>query len=65
MAFQLKNKISKLRANMLRWNRDVFGRVENEIYQKQKELMLFQNSILNADDARRESFLRGLRDSHE
>ncbi|XP_075661322.1 uncharacterized protein LOC142631123 [Castanea sativa] len=45
MAFQLCNKNAKLRSDLIKWNRDVFGRVEKEIFQKQEELMHIHNSI--------------------
>lgn len=59
LASQLYNKNAKLRSDLIKWNRDVFGRVEKETFQKQKELMDIQNSIRSEDDARRESILRG------
>lgn len=55
-AFQLKSKTSKLRDDLLYWNKYVFGKVELKIYQKQNQLQAVQNSIISQENARRENF---------
>lgn len=57
-AFQFKNKISNLRSMFLKWNKDTFGKVENDIFQKQIQLQQLQNLILTIEDVREECFLR-------
>lgn len=40
------------------WNKEIFGKVEREIYQKQLQLQDIQNSILTIDDVRKERIHR-------
>lgn len=53
-AIQLKNKLSNVRSVALEWNRNVFSRVETEIWRKQNQLQQIQNAINTLDDTRRE-----------
>lgn len=57
-AAQLRNKISNVKETTLEWNREVFGKVENEIKLKQSELQKIQNSISIMDDVQKEKILR-------
>ena len=53
-AYQLKNKLSNVRKDLISWNKQVFGKVENEIWLKQAQLQTIQNSIHTVDDVRKE-----------
>lgn len=56
--YQFRNKTFKLKADLVFWNRNSFGKVEKEIYQKQTQLQQIQNSILTTEDVRRKRMLR-------
>ena len=57
-AFQLRHKLINVRDEFQIWNKDVFGKVENEIHLKQNQLKLVQNSILSLGDVKKEAELR-------
>lgn len=57
-AIQLKNKLSNVKSVALEWNRNVFSRVETEIWRKQNQLQQIQNAINTLDDTRRERAIR-------
>ena len=52
-AYQLKNKLSNVRKDLISWNKQVFGKVENEIWPKQAQLQTIQNSIHTVDDVKK------------
>ena len=57
-AYQLRNKLSNVRKTILIWNKEFFGRVEQDInHKKKKQLKRFQNSIHNLD-VKKENKLR-------
>ena len=47
-----------MRKNLISWNKQVFGKVENDIRLKQALLQSIQNSILTVDDVRKEKLFR-------
>ena len=57
-AYQPKNKLSSVRKNLISWNKQVFGKVKNDIRLKQAQLQSIQNSILTVDDVRKEKLFR-------
>ena len=57
-AVRLRNKILNVRRIALKWNREVFGKVENCIKMKQIALQHIQNSIKSMDDFQKEKNLR-------
>ena len=57
-AYQLRNKLSNVRKTFLIWNKEVFGRVEQDINHKKEQLKRLQNSIINLDDVKKENELR-------
>ena len=57
-AFQLRHKLINVRDEFQVWNKEVFGKVENEIHMIQNQLKLVQNSILSLVDVKREAELR-------
>ena len=57
-AFQLPHKLINVRDEFQVWNKEVFGKVENEIHMIQNQLKLVQNSILSLADVKREPELR-------
>lgn len=57
-AFHFKNKISRVWTYLITWNKEIFGKVEREIHQKQLQLQDIQNSILTIDDVRKERIIR-------
>ena len=57
-AFQLRHKLINVRDEFQVWNKEVFGKVENEIHMKQNQLKLVQNSISSLQDVKREAELR-------
>ena len=57
-ACQLRNKLSNVRKTFLIWNKEVFGRVEQDINHKKEQLKMLQNSIHNLDDVKKENELR-------
>ena len=58
-AFQLRHKLSSIEKEFLIWNKEVFGRLDHEIYQIQLQLQIIQNSISSIDDVHKESVVRG------
>jgi len=54
---RLRNKILNVRRTALKWNREVFGKVENCIRMKQTALQHIQNSIKSMDDVQKEKIL--------
>jgi len=57
-AFQLKNKLSNVRRDFIKWNKEVFGKLEQEIQLKQTQLQEIQNSIFTVEDVRKEKMVR-------
>ena len=57
-AFQLWHKLINVRDEFQVWNKEVFGKVENEIHMIQNQLKLVQNSISSLTDVKREAELR-------
>ena len=57
-AFQLRHKLINVRDEFQVWNKEVFGKVENEIHMIQNQLKLVQNSISSLTDIKREAELR-------
>ena len=49
-AFQLSNKLSSVKKEFLVWNKEVFGRLEQEIHQKKLQLRSLQNSMSSLED---------------
>ena len=47
-----------MRKNLISWNKQVFGKVKNDIRLKQAQLQSIQNSILTIDDVRNEKLFR-------
>ena len=47
-----------MRSVALEWNRNVFSRVETEIWRKENQLQQIQNAINTLDDTRRERAIR-------
>ena len=47
-----------MRKNLISWNKQVFGKVKNDIRLKQAQLQSIQNSILTIDDVRKEKLFR-------
>ena len=47
-----------MRKNLISWNKQVFGKVKNDIRLKQAQLQSIQNSILTVDDVRKEKLFR-------
>ncbi|KAF3955924.1 hypothetical protein CMV_018914 [Castanea mollissima] len=56
--YHLKNKLSNVRKDLIRWNKQVFGKVENDIWLKQAQLQSIQNSIHTVDNVRKEKLFR-------
>lgn len=57
-AYRLKTKLSNLRKEFIRWNKQVFGRVENDIRVRQAQLQGIQNSIHTVEDVTKEKLTR-------
>lgn len=57
-AFQQENKLSNVRRDFITWNKEVFGKVEQEIHLKQAQLQQMQNSIYTVEDVRKEKLVR-------
>ncbi|XP_075645292.1 uncharacterized protein LOC142616298 [Castanea sativa] len=58
VTYQLKNKLSDVRKDLIHWNKQVFGKVEDDIRLKQAQLQSIQNSIHTVDDVRKETLFR-------
>ena len=58
-AFKFQQKLKNIRSKFTEWNRSVFGRVENELKDKQRKSQEVQNSISTTADIRIERELRG------
>ena len=56
-AYQLRSKLSNVRKTFLIWNKEFFGRVEQDINHKKEQLKRLQNSIYNLD-VKKENELR-------
>ena len=54
-AYQLTHKVSIVKKEFVRWNKEIFGSVKQEIQSKLKQLQEVQNSIKSVDDTREES----------
>ena len=57
-AFQLQNKLANVRKQFIKWNKEVFGRIEKKIRTKQQLLQNLQDSIHILEGVRREEELR-------
>lgn len=57
-AYQLKTKLSNSRKEFIKWNKQVFGRMENDIRVRQAQLQAIQNSIHTVEDVRKEKLTR-------
>lgn len=57
-AYQLKTRLSNLRKEFIKWNKQVFGRMENDIRVRQAQLQAIQNSIHTVEDVRKEKLTR-------
>ena len=57
-AAQLRNKLLNVKFKALEWNKNVFGKVEDEIRRKQNQLQTLQDSIVTKEDVRRERVCR-------
>ena len=57
-AFQLQNKLANVRKQFIKWNKEVFGRVEKKIRTKQQLFQNLQDSIHILEGVRREEELR-------
>ena len=57
-ATRLRKKIANVKKMALEWNKKVFEKVENEIKLKQNQLQQLQDSIVNAEDVRKERDFR-------
>ncbi|XP_023911621.1 uncharacterized protein LOC112023233 [Quercus suber] len=57
-AYQLQNKLNRVRKDFFQWNKEVFGRVERDIQQKMVQLQDARNSISSIDDVRKERAIR-------
>ena len=51
-------QIANVKKMALEWNKKVFEKVENEIKLKQNQLQQLQDSIVNAEDVRKERDFR-------
>ena len=54
----MKNKLSNVRRDFIKWNKEVFGKLEHEIQLKQTQLQEIQNSIFMVEDVRKEKMVR-------
>ena len=54
----MRKKIANVKKMALEWNKKVFEKVENEINLKQNQLQQLRDSIVNAEDVRKERDFR-------
>ena len=47
-----------MRKDLINWNKQVFGKVENDIQLKQAQLQSIQNSIHTVDDVRKKKLFK-------
>ena len=47
-----------MRRDFIKWNKEVFGKLEQEIQLKQTQLQEIQNSIFTVEDVRKEKMVR-------
>lgn len=58
-AFNFQHKLKSIRRKFSEWNKNVFGKVEYQLKEKQRKLQEVQNSIFTTDDIRIERNLTG------
>ena len=54
----MRNKLLNVKYKALEWNKNAFGKVEDEIRRKQNQLQTLQDSIVTKEDVRRERVCR-------
>ena len=54
----MRNKLLNVKYKALEWNKNAFGKVEDEFRRKQNQLQTLQDSIVTKEDVRRERVCR-------
>lgn len=57
-ASQLKHKLFRVRKELLTWNKEVFRRLDHDIYQNQIQIQVIFNSISSIDDVQAKIVVR-------